>query len=150
MIMKNHHFVFIVSFTTIAAALTFDGLSLLAFKSVVSEPLSALSDRDSSSGDPCHWSSVSCSNLSTSLRVVFLSLSSKNLSGYLPSEIAGLSFLRHLNEKGPLSEVVDPGLLGKVRVKKEVVAAFHVVMACVEVDPEARPQMKAVCDGLET
>ncbi|KAK1308557.1 hypothetical protein QJS10_CPA09g00846 [Acorus calamus] len=142
MIMKNHHFIFIVSFTAIAAALTSDGLSLLAFKFAVSDPLS---DWDSSSGDPCHWSI-----LSVSLCVVSLSLSSKNLSGYLPSEIAGLSFLRRLNEEGPLSEVVDPGLLGEVRVKKEVVAAFHVAMACVEVDPETRPRMKAVCDGLET
>ncbi|KAK1271215.1 putative inactive leucine-rich repeat receptor-like protein kinase [Acorus gramineus] len=101
MIMKNHRFIifsiFIVSFTAIATALTSDGLSLLAFKSAVSDPLSALSDWDSSSGDPCHWSGVSCSNLSASLRVVSLSLSSKNLSGYLPSEIAGLSFLRRLN-----------------------------------------------------
>ncbi|KAK1277737.1 hypothetical protein QJS04_geneDACA021342 [Acorus gramineus] len=103
---------------------------------------------DSSDDDPCHWSNVSYSNLSTSLRVV--SLSSKNLSGYPPSEIAGLSFLRRLNEEGLLSEVVDPGLLGEVRVKKEVVAAFHVAMACEEVDPEARPRLKAVCDGLET
>ncbi|KAK1296379.1 putative inactive leucine-rich repeat receptor-like protein kinase [Acorus calamus] len=147
MIMKNHHFIFIVSFTAIAAALTFDGLSLLAFKFAVSDPLS---NWDSSSGDPCHWSNISCSNLSISLRVVSLSLSSKNLSGYLPSEIAGLSFLRCLNKEGPLSEVVDPGLLGEVRVRKEVVAAFHVVMACVEVDPEARPRMKAVSDSLET
>ncbi|KAK1311918.1 Serine carboxypeptidase-like 7 [Acorus calamus] len=100
-------------FTAIAAALTSDGLSLLAFKFAVSAPLS---DWDSSSGDPCHWS-----NLSVSLCVVSLSLSSKNLSGYLPSEIAGLSFLCRLNEEGPLSEVVDPGLLGEVRVKKEVV-----------------------------
>ncbi|KAK1299631.1 hypothetical protein QJS10_CPB13g00490 [Acorus calamus] len=122
MIMKNHHFIF----TAIAAALTSDGLSLLAFK----------------------FASISCSNLSVSLRVV--SLSSKNLFGYLPSEITGLSFLHRLNEEGPLSEVVDPGLLGEVRVKKEVVAVFHVAMACVEVDPEARPRMKAVCDGLET
>ncbi|KAK1311625.1 hypothetical protein QJS10_CPA07g00832 [Acorus calamus] len=112
----------------------------------VSDPLS---DWDSSSGDPCHWTNVSCSNLSASLCVVSLSLSSKNLSGYLPFEIAGLSFLRRLNE-GPLSEVVDPGLLGEVRVRKEVAAAFHVAMACVEVNPEARSRMKAVCDGLET
>ncbi|KAK1302593.1 hypothetical protein QJS10_CPB12g01269 [Acorus calamus] len=130
MIMKNHHFifiVFIVSFTSIAAALTFDGLSLLAFKSA---------------------SNISCSNLSASLRVI--SLSPKNLSGYLPSEITGLSFLRCLNEEGTLSEVVDPGLLGEVRVKKEVVAAFHMAMACVEVDPKARRRMKAICDDLET
>ncbi|KAK1292435.1 hypothetical protein QJS10_CPB17g00407 [Acorus calamus] len=113
-------------------------------------PLDWDSSWDSSSGDPCHWSNISCSNLSVSLCVVSLSLSSKNLSGYLPSEITGLSFLHRLNEEGPLSEVVDPGLLGEVRVKKELVAVFHVAMACMEVDPEARPRMKAVCDGLET
>ncbi|KAK1295541.1 putative inactive leucine-rich repeat receptor-like protein kinase [Acorus calamus] len=92
-----HHLLHLHRLLHRLAALTSDGLSLLAFKSAVSDPLSALSDWDSSSGDPCHWSGVSCSNLSASLRVVSLSLSSKNLSGYLPSEIAGLSFLRRLN-----------------------------------------------------
>ncbi|KAK1308173.1 hypothetical protein QJS10_CPA09g01059 [Acorus calamus] len=117
MIMKNHHFIFvifIVSFTAIAAALTSDGLSLLAFKSTVSDPLSALSDWDSSDDDPCHWYNGSCSNLSASLHVVSLSLSSKNLSGYLPYEIACLSFLRRLNEAGRCWRLWIRGCLGRL------------------------------------
>ncbi|GJM87668.1 hypothetical protein PR202_ga03646 [Eleusine coracana subsp. coracana] len=58
----------------------------------------------------------------------------------------------------PVAEMVDPALL---RVgpggappppplpKKEVVAAFHVALACTEVDPEMRPRMKAVADSLD-
>ncbi|KAK1312643.1 Tyrosine-sulfated glycopeptide receptor 1 [Acorus calamus] len=90
-----------------------DGLSLLAFKSTVSDPLSTLFDWDSSSDDPFHWSNVSCSNLSASLCVVSLSLSSKNLSGYLPSKIAGLFFLRRLNEEGRCWRWWIRGCLGR-------------------------------------
>ncbi|KAK1300710.1 hypothetical protein QJS10_CPB13g00712 [Acorus calamus] len=118
--MKNHHFIFIVSFTAIAAALTSNGLSLLAFKFTVSDPLSNFPPATPATGPTSPAPT---------------SPSPSNLSGYLPSEITGLSFLHRLNEEGPLSEVV---------------AVFHVAMACVEVDLEARPRMKAVCDGLET
>lgn len=50
----------------------------------------------------------------------------------------------------PVAEMVDPALLrGPALPKKEVVAAFHVALACTEVDPELRPRMKAVADNLD-
>ena len=45
--------------------------------------------------------------------------------------------------------MVDPSLLQEVRVKKEVLAVFHVALSCTEEDPEARPRMKTVCENLD-
>ncbi|KAJ6988782.1 hypothetical protein NC653_021641 [Populus alba x Populus x berolinensis] len=47
-------------------------------------------------------------------------------------------------EENPLSDMVDPLLLQEVHAKKEVIAAFHVALACAEADPEVRPRMKTV------
>ncbi|TVU51510.1 hypothetical protein EJB05_02954, partial [Eragrostis curvula] len=60
-------------------------------------------------------------------------------------------------ETRPVAEMVDPALLRgppsagtpPALPKKEVVAAFHVALACTEVDPEMRPRMKAVADSLD-
>ncbi|XP_054785040.1 receptor protein kinase-like protein ZAR1 [Prosopis cineraria] len=52
-------------------------------------------------------------------------------------------------EESPLSEMVDPSLLQEVHVKKEVLAVFHVALACTEGDPEVRPRMKSVSENLE-
>ncbi|XP_061361191.1 receptor protein kinase-like protein ZAR1 [Gastrolobium bilobum] len=52
-------------------------------------------------------------------------------------------------QESPLSEMVDPSLLQEVRVKKEVLAVFHVALACTEGDPEIRPKMKTVSENLE-
>ncbi|KAL1331109.1 hypothetical protein HN51_048358 [Arachis hypogaea] len=52
-------------------------------------------------------------------------------------------------QESPLSEMVDPSLLQEVRVKKEVLAVFHVALACTEGDPEVRPRMKTVSENLE-
>ncbi|KAK3418903.1 hypothetical protein EUGRSUZ_H04654 [Eucalyptus grandis] len=49
----------------------------------------------------------------------------------------------------PLSDMVDPMLLQEVHAKKEVLAAFHVALACTEADPEIRPRMKTVSENLE-
>lgn len=50
----------------------------------------------------------------------------------------------------PVAEMVDPALLrGPALPKKEVVATFHVALACTEADPELRPRMKAVADSLD-
>ncbi|CAN6349266.1 unnamed protein product [Urochloa humidicola] len=51
----------------------------------------------------------------------------------------------------PVAEMVDPALLrgGPALPKKEVVAAFHVALACTEADPDLRPRMKAVADSLD-
>ncbi|KAI0524503.1 hypothetical protein KFK09_003874 [Dendrobium nobile] len=87
-----------------AAALSPDGLALLAFKSAVSgDPSSALSSWAEDDDDPCHWPGVSCANLSSSTnpnRVVAIAVSDKNLSGYIPSELGSLVFLRRLNLHG--------------------------------------------------
>lgn len=48
----------------------------------------------------------------------------------------------------PLSEMADAAVLRDAGARKEVVAAFHVALGCVEVDPERRPRMKAVSDSL--
>lgn len=52
-------------------------------------------------------------------------------------------------EENPLSDMVDPMLLQEVHSKKEVLAVFHVALACTEADPEIRPRMKTVSENLE-
>ncbi|KAJ8773676.1 hypothetical protein K2173_005922 [Erythroxylum novogranatense] len=52
-------------------------------------------------------------------------------------------------EENPLSDIVDPVLLQEVRAKKEVLAVFHVALACTEGDPEIRPRMKTVSENLD-
>ncbi|KAK4780016.1 hypothetical protein SAY87_016122 [Trapa incisa] len=52
-------------------------------------------------------------------------------------------------EEIPLSDMVDPALLQEVHAKKEVLAAFHVALACTEADPEVRPRMKNVAENLQ-
>ncbi|KAK8959425.1 putative inactive leucine-rich repeat receptor-like protein kinase [Platanthera guangdongensis] len=86
------------------AALSPDGLALLAFKSAVSgDPTSALASWEEEDADPCRWPGVSCANISSSPdpnRVVAIALAGKNLSGYIPSELGLLLFLRRLNLHG--------------------------------------------------
>lgn len=52
-------------------------------------------------------------------------------------------------EENPLSDMVDPILLQEVHAKKEVLAVFHVALACTEVDPDVRPRMKNVSENLD-
>ncbi|XP_057486946.1 receptor protein kinase-like protein ZAR1 [Actinidia eriantha] len=52
-------------------------------------------------------------------------------------------------EENPLSDMVDPMLLQEVHAKKEVLAVFHIAIACTEGDPEVRPRMKTVLENLE-
>ncbi|XP_043724044.1 receptor protein kinase-like protein ZAR1 [Telopea speciosissima] len=52
-------------------------------------------------------------------------------------------------EQKPLSELVDPMLLKEAHAKKEVLAVFHVALACTETDPEIRPRMKTVSENLD-
>ncbi|KAI4975057.1 hypothetical protein ZWY2020_048664 [Hordeum vulgare] len=56
---------------------------------------------------------------------------------------------RAFKEERPLSEVVDPSLLGEVHAKKQVLAVFHVALGCTEPDPELRPRMRAVAESLD-
>jgi hypothetical protein len=86
-----------------AAALSADGLSLLAFKSAVTDdPSMALSSWSDADADPCRWLGVTCVNTSSSdgLRVVGVAVAGKNLSGYIPAELGSLAFLRRLNLHG--------------------------------------------------
>ncbi|RRT69604.1 hypothetical protein B296_00037233, partial [Ensete ventricosum] len=95
-------------------ALSSDGVSLLAFKAAVSDDpwafLAAWSEEDE---DPCRWPGVSCVNVTGFIhpRVVGVSVSGKNLSGYIPPELGALLFLRRLNLHGNrLSGAVPPQL----------------------------------------
>ncbi|KAJ1269089.1 hypothetical protein BS78_07G183900 [Paspalum vaginatum] len=56
---------------------------------------------------------------------------------------------RAFKEERPLSEVVDPTLLGEVHAKKQVLGVFHVALGCTEPDPEMRPRMRAVAESLD-
>lgn len=53
------------------------------------------------------------------------------------------------DEEIPLSEMVDPLLLQEVHAKKEVLAVFHLALACTEGDPEIRPAAKTLSENLE-
>ncbi|KAJ3671489.1 hypothetical protein LUZ60_007568 [Juncus effusus] len=80
-----------------------DGLALLAFKSAISnDPQSSLDSWDESDSDPCHWQGVSCTNVTgfPYPRVVGLSVAQRNLTGYIPSELGSLLFIRRLNLHG--------------------------------------------------
>lgn len=82
------------------SSLSSDGLSLLSLKSAVdSASAAALSDWSPSSATPCGWTGISCANFSgdTTPRVVGISLASKRLRGYIPSELGTLTYLRRLN-----------------------------------------------------
>lgn len=76
-----------------------DGLALLSLKSAVdqSSSSSAFSDWNDSDSDPCRWTGISCMNISSSSRVVGISLAGKHLRGYIPSELGSLIYLRRLN-----------------------------------------------------
>ncbi|XWS69222.1 hypothetical protein CRYUN_Cryun04dG0160800 [Craigia yunnanensis] len=52
-------------------------------------------------------------------------------------------------EENPLLDLVDPMLLQEVHAKKEILAVFHVALACTEEDPEIRPRMKTISENLE-
>uniref|UniRef100_A0A0D9XY08 non-specific serine/threonine protein kinase n=1 Tax=Leersia perrieri TaxID=77586 RepID=A0A0D9XY08_9ORYZ len=93
--------------SAVVAALTADGLALLAFKAAVTDdPFSVLSSWSESDSDPCRWPGITCNNISsssssspatTTRRVVGVALAGKNISGYIPSELGSLLFLRRLN-----------------------------------------------------
>ncbi|XP_015068053.1 receptor protein kinase-like protein ZAR1 [Solanum pennellii] len=93
--MMNVVVIVILSFVTFSISAIFslnsDGVSLLALKSAISNDpshfLSSWSELDSSA---CHWNGITCDE---NEKVISISLSSKNLSGYIPSEIGALSSL---------------------------------------------------------
>ncbi|KAJ0763376.1 putative protein kinase RLK-Pelle-LRR-III family [Helianthus annuus] len=82
-----------------ASALTSDGLSLLSIKSAVDGGDTVFSDWNDNDDTPCNWTGVSCANISgiSDPRVVGIALAGKNLTGYIPSELGNLAYLRRLN-----------------------------------------------------
>lgn len=100
-----------------ALALTAEGLALLTFKAAATDdPHSALSRWSESDQDPCRWPGVICANASSSApsaapRVVGLAVAGKNISGYIPSELGSLLFLRRLNLHGNRLSGVIPAAL---------------------------------------
>ncbi|XVE85293.1 hypothetical protein DITRI_Ditri17bG0080200 [Diplodiscus trichospermus] len=84
-----------------ALSLSPDGLSLLSLKSAVDQTtgLSAFADWNENDSTPCHWSGISCMNITgfPDPRVVGIAVAGKNLRGYIPSELGSLIYLRRLN-----------------------------------------------------
>ncbi|GKB38054.1 receptor protein kinase-like protein ZAR1 [Tanacetum coccineum] len=89
----------ILLFINYVSALTSDGLSLLSIKSSIDSGDKVLSDWSENDNTPCHWTGVTCANISgdSSPRVVGLALAGKNIRGYIPSELGNLVYLRRLN-----------------------------------------------------
>ncbi|XP_074557500.1 receptor protein kinase-like protein ZAR1 [Curcuma longa] len=101
---RRRAYLFAIIFCTIhVAALSPDGLSLLAFKAAVSEdPESSLAGWTEVDDDPCRWPGISCANVTGYAypRVVGIAIFNENLTGYIPSELGTLLFLRRLNLHG--------------------------------------------------
>ncbi|XP_016460187.2 putative LRR receptor-like serine/threonine-protein kinase At4g37250 [Nicotiana tabacum] len=92
--------ILILCFFTFAISPTFalnsDGLSLLALKSAISsDPTEFLASWSESDSSPCHWNGITCDDQNQ--KVTAISLSAKNLTGYIPSEIGALSNLSILS-----------------------------------------------------
>nr|URM60718.1 S1Fa-like family protein [Gymnema sylvestre] len=109
--MKKFRTLFVLSFLVFniqlhinsGVSLTADGLSLLSLKSAVDGgDTSAFTDWNENDATPCHWTGISCMNISGSAdpRVVGIAVSGKNLRGYIPSELGTLIYLRRLNLHG--------------------------------------------------
>ncbi|KAI3433202.1 Protein kinase domain-containing protein [Psidium guajava] len=54
-----------------------------------------------------------------------------------------------IEEKKPLSDVLDPYLAGDADKEEEIIAVLKIAMACVHSSPERRPAMRHVSDALE-
>ncbi|CAO2144008.1 unnamed protein product [Urochloa humidicola] len=72
-------------------------------------------------------------------------------AGEMPAEAPELVrwVRRGFDDARPLSELADDAVLRDADARKEVIAAFHVALGCVEADPEHRPRMKAVAESLD-
>lgn len=83
-------------FVSLTSSMNSDGLSLLALKAAITEdPTNSLIYWSDSDSTPCGWAGIICDT--GHHRVISISLSSKNLTGYIPSEIGALSFLTLLD-----------------------------------------------------
>ncbi|KAL2535099.1 Leucine-rich repeat protein kinase family protein [Abeliophyllum distichum] len=73
-----------------------DGVSLLALRAAITEdPKQALTTWVDSDSTPCKWAGIICDEIHH--KVTSIELSSKNLTGYIPSEIGAFSFLTFLD-----------------------------------------------------
>ncbi|XAR52452.1 Non-specific serine/threonine protein kinase [Bertholletia excelsa] len=54
-----------------------------------------------------------------------------------------------IEEKKPLSDVLDPYLSEDVDKEEEMIAVLKIAMACIQTSPEKRPTMRQVLDALE-
>ncbi|XP_071717618.1 receptor protein kinase-like protein ZAR1 [Rutidosis leptorrhynchoides] len=95
----NGSLYFIIFLNLYAAALNSDGLSLLSVKSAVEGGAAIFSDWNDNDATPCHWTGVTCANISgeSDPRVVGLALAGRSLRGYVPSELGNLVYLRRMN-----------------------------------------------------
>lgn len=86
-------FVFCIPLT---CSLNSDALALLALKAAISEdPGNAVASWSYYDSSPCKWAGIVCDALGD--RVTSVSLSGKNLKGYVPSEIGALASLASLD-----------------------------------------------------
>ncbi|WOL01416.1 hypothetical protein Cni_G10132 [Canna indica] len=91
------------------APLNDEVLGLIAFRSVLEDPLRALASWNEADATPCKWSHVECD--AATARVVRLSLASLSLSGPLPRGLDRLAALESLTLAGNnLSGPIPPGL----------------------------------------
>ncbi|KAK1381599.1 receptor protein kinase-like protein ZAR1 [Heracleum sosnowskyi] len=88
-----HNFLF-------ANSLSSDGLTLLSLKSAIDNGNTIFSDWNEKGSDACNWTGISCSNISGESHVVGISISGMNISGYIPSELGSLAYLRRINFGG--------------------------------------------------
>ncbi|XP_010279368.1 PREDICTED: receptor protein kinase-like protein ZAR1 [Nelumbo nucifera] len=54
-----------------------------------------------------------------------------------------------IEEKKPLSDVVDPFMARESEKEEEMVAMLKIALACVQANPEKRPSMRHICDALD-
>ncbi|KAK2974013.1 hypothetical protein RJ640_028649 [Escallonia rubra] len=81
--------------TTPAASLSSDGLSLLALKvAITTDPTQFLAGWSESDSTPCHWARISCDR---DRRVTSIFLPNRSFTGYIPSELDALLYLKRLS-----------------------------------------------------
>ncbi|WOG98117.1 hypothetical protein DCAR_0417458 [Daucus carota subsp. sativus] len=98
--MHNAAFLFVTFFlhysTHLTHSLNSDGLSLLALKSAITtDPTHSLTFWSETDTTPCHWEGITCDNVTQ--RVSSVSLSNKNFTGYIPSELGTILSLQSLS-----------------------------------------------------